>query len=119
MRISDWSSDVCSSDLVAVRRHGHAPGLEGPPFAVMHSHPVISDGVAKYRPGERNLRLCQVATAQWSLCSSVFAAGAAAPGFWITASTSRRSPLERRKVSCIVPRLIAVSLTPQDRRSVV
>src|SRR3546814_6262346 len=25
MRISDWSSDVCSSDLLAARRHAHAP----------------------------------------------------------------------------------------------
>src|SRR3546814_19102905 len=30
MRISDWSSDVCSSDLVAARRHRAAPALAVP-----------------------------------------------------------------------------------------
>src|SRR3546814_9681425 len=31
MRISDWSSDVCSSDLLAFRQHlGEVAGREGP-----------------------------------------------------------------------------------------
>src|SRR3546814_5221708 len=36
MRISDWSSDVCSSDLTKLREGGKAtvPGIDGPPSTV-------------------------------------------------------------------------------------
>src|SRR3546814_17121221 len=32
MRISDWSSDVCSSDLVARKADRHRAGVRGQPF---------------------------------------------------------------------------------------
>src|SRR3546814_13061547 len=32
MRISDWSSDVCSSDLVARKADRHRTGVRGQPF---------------------------------------------------------------------------------------
>src|SRR3546814_11558173 len=41
MRISDWSSDVCSSDLLTVQRHAH--GIDDPAHqAVAHLHHVGS-----------------------------------------------------------------------------
>src|SRR3546814_9932756 len=60
MRISDWSSDVCSSDLVAAAlvadRHVHhgarhvalarIPGLERAAVAVRPLHPVRIAGIA-------------------------------------------------------------------------
>src|SRR3546814_14289556 len=35
MRISDWSSDVCSSDLLTATRHYHETDLTGPAAIVM------------------------------------------------------------------------------------
>src|SRR3546814_10977102 len=56
MRISDWSSDVCSSDLLHLERkilfHGHEaldtdtpPTLEGE-YWLMHNHFAQAEGVA-------------------------------------------------------------------------
>src|SRR3546814_1348096 len=56
MRISDWSSDVCSSDLLHLERkilfHGHealdtdtTPTLEGE-YWLMHNHFAQAEGVA-------------------------------------------------------------------------
>src|SRR3546814_19141930 len=56
MRISDWSSDVCSSDLLHLERkilfHGHealdtdtTPTLEGE-YWLMHNHFAPAEGVA-------------------------------------------------------------------------
>src|SRR3546814_9761656 len=46
MRISDWSSDVCSSDLLSaiVKANGHAVGrhaLDFPQRAVLHAHAAL------------------------------------------------------------------------------
>src|SRR3546814_9849783 len=82
----------------------------------MHLHPPIIDGGGEHRPGEGGFGLGQRASGQCASCSVDSAAGAAAPGFWMTASTSRRSPLASRKVSVTLPRPIAVSLTPQSIR---
>src|SRR3546814_3311147 len=46
MRISDWSSDVCSSDLRGERRHGlgqarHQPAAEGAKFAILDDQPEL------------------------------------------------------------------------------
>src|SRR3546814_6612270 len=46
MRISDWSSDVCSSDLIG-RCFGRieiAPALEGPAGARSDAHELIAEG---------------------------------------------------------------------------
>src|SRR3546814_3741392 len=50
MRISDWSSDVCSSDLIGVKA-GHRPrqrivrdGVDGPEIALARSKPARSLG---------------------------------------------------------------------------
>src|SRR3546814_17343278 len=56
MRISDWSSDVCSSDLrVAVPARLRQPVLEADPFVVAHvSHLADADvGVEQVRALER------------------------------------------------------------------
>src|SRR3546814_20450812 len=39
VRISDWSSDVCSSDLVGAAGVGRRPGRSGNPEADRRSHP--------------------------------------------------------------------------------
>src|SRR3546814_2100183 len=44
MRISDWSSDVCSSDLMLGNRH--APAFDGP----HHVHLRLSGHMADYAP---------------------------------------------------------------------
>src|SRR3546814_8509247 len=46
MRISDWSSDVCSSDLRAQRRRGAAGARAGPP----RGHDRGEAGVSGRRP---------------------------------------------------------------------
>src|SRR3546814_3417519 len=67
MRISDWSSDVCSSDLAA-----DLPGNSGPGnkcFGVyphIKDQPVLADGVVRYR-GEAVLALVGTRHAIWSL----------------------------------------------------
>src|SRR3546814_14509907 len=43
MRISDWSSDVCSSDLVA--RAAAFLGAKATPQLLPHCHPVTIDGM--------------------------------------------------------------------------
>src|SRR3546814_18132082 len=56
MRISDWSSDVCSSDLPAHRGRGVAPQphrLGGLPLHLAHEHHV---GLGRLSPVDR-LRL--------------------------------------------------------------
>src|SRR3546814_4412603 len=48
MRISDWSSDVCSSDLALPVRNGHQrsqPGENGPRRSV-RDHPAAPEGEA-------------------------------------------------------------------------
>src|SRR3546814_13079272 len=73
MRISDWSSDVCSSDLVAValnlNRRGSAPGKlwEKPPYHTLTARPEdwyeaspvsadqLDQAVAAYRSEERRV----------------------------------------------------------------
>src|SRR3546814_8085335 len=45
MRISDWSSDVCSSDLVSVRPLFDYSGLGGPDFSAIRPLPYrVGDG---------------------------------------------------------------------------
>src|SRR3546814_2712423 len=53
MRISDWSSDVCSSDLPGARPAGGAGGGQGPGRAagLHHRRPG-----ARHRRGSRDLR---------------------------------------------------------------
>src|SRR3546814_6544473 len=50
MRISDWSSDVCSSDLFAPVLH---PALAGPGLSVKHHNPALRRRrwLAGYAPG--------------------------------------------------------------------
>src|SRR3546814_6602628 len=61
MRISDWSSDVCSSDLVAVRQI----------FAhVLRATPAREETVSLWEPdrtspGERGPRRCTIPTHLW------------------------------------------------------
>src|SRR3546814_20692571 len=51
MRISDWSSDVCSSDLVGLARLGHAFKLR---FAIAHRrHPGALDAAGAEVIGDR------------------------------------------------------------------
>src|SRR3546814_14485514 len=45
MRISDWSSDVCSSDLQAEFRHV-APGVAAPAFGLAHRVEAHLESVA-------------------------------------------------------------------------
>src|SRR3546814_1232466 len=60
MRISDWSSDVCSSDLIAVSRHGEAREAEignghqeqAEQHRSLHPQPRI-DNAADKHPGEQ------------------------------------------------------------------
>src|SRR3546814_13096212 len=50
MRISDWSSDVCSSDLVRI-------GLEKPLGNDLQSSCEINDAVAEVFPEDRTFRI--------------------------------------------------------------
>src|SRR3546814_6940807 len=54
MRISDWSSDVCSSDLAAIERFdiGDAPALNFPLIDI----PLVGDLVAGGRIGQQTQR---------------------------------------------------------------
>src|SRR3546814_1621288 len=51
MRISDWSSDVCSSDLRVVPRHVCEPTAVLPPPEAPPAHPVHHDHTEAERPG--------------------------------------------------------------------
>src|SRR3546814_3762535 len=57
MRISDWSSDVCSSDLVRIRRLGRRreQGVRGlRATAGAEGQPLVADGdlLVEHRPGQ-------------------------------------------------------------------
>src|SRR3546814_19207452 len=61
MRISDWSSDVCSSDLLQPRRATRRPGWLTRPFATRHEDGRrIASGAALPERGERveRRRIC-------------------------------------------------------------
>src|SRR3546814_7759776 len=65
MRISDWSSDVCSSDLLpapAARTPCHAPALQAPPGARRNAppRPVRSE---ERRVGKECVSTCR---SRWS-----------------------------------------------------
>src|SRR3546814_3872549 len=71
MRISDWSSDVCSSDLLTSRRvthrHEEAPGIDGPftvplaAFKYAHGGPGIRS--EERRVGKECVSTCR---SRWS-----------------------------------------------------
>src|SRR3546814_12233357 len=68
IRISDWSSDVCSSDLVADAHGGHAPPVDALDLLEEAVHEVLPEllavaddvdagGLLEADPGERRLLL--------------------------------------------------------------
>src|SRR3546814_14856343 len=68
MRISDWSSDVCSSDLVAARHKSLARAAEElavTPAAIHHQVKLLEEnlGVSLFIRSGNNLDLTQAATA--------------------------------------------------------
>src|SRR3546814_8668830 len=91
MRISDWSSDVCSSDLIALVSIGMSEKLisisDG--SAKRHRLGLHQAGPGRAKPGQlfwggrasafAGGRLRQRARAAQWLCSRLFSAGARAP----------------------------------------
>src|SRR3546814_11276765 len=96
MRISDWSSDVCSSDLMAKRGHRlgldridhrphpamggarafHAFGLAGPPLRAMFGGAVFRwiDDLAHetpVAPGGNPMTICQAADTSQSIVRQI------------------------------------------------
>src|SRR3546814_7857879 len=53
MRISDWSSDVCSSDLEGERQGRALSRRRDHPAQPLHEQPAAKDGPAHYRPRYR------------------------------------------------------------------
>src|SRR3546814_4001983 len=68
MRISDWSSDVCSSDLRAHRRIRAGRGHLRQPAASLHHRPHELDSLARRRAEERRVGKESVSTCRsgWS-----------------------------------------------------
>src|SRR3546814_4294902 len=66
MRISDWSSDVCSSDLIAFPEPSYTAGLGGNPefapaaYRIGYSSMVTPDTVYDYHPADRSLEVLKV-----------------------------------------------------------
>src|SRR3546814_1243354 len=66
MRISDWSSDVCSSDLIAFPEPSYTAGLGGNPefapaaYRIGYSSMVTPDTVYDYHPADRSLEVLTV-----------------------------------------------------------
>src|SRR3546814_7116106 len=53
MRISDWSSDVCSSDLVEQAGRPFRLADEPQPLGLFADEHVAADAVARHQPGAR------------------------------------------------------------------
>src|SRR3546814_11802643 len=87
MRISDWSSDVCSSDLIVEKFHGfpRGPAERDPPFAMDH---IIANVAYYWLTGS-------MVTATWMYRAAAETNGLALqPGEFITPPTGRSE--ERR-----------------------
>src|SRR3546814_7084770 len=74
MRISDWSSDVCSSDLIKADlglSDTQLGLLAGPAFAVFYA--LLGIPIARYadREGTNRVRLIPLALAIWSAMTAV------------------------------------------------
>src|SRR3546814_2879646 len=65
MRISDWSSDVCSSDLGGAdqRGGGHRQGEDGDQAAVPRDDPVVDDVLGQQRADDHQAGVQQIGRA--------------------------------------------------------
>src|SRR3546814_1882157 len=87
MRISDWSSDVCSSDLVRRVARGALPGPQGEGAEACARHPrgwPLPGGVRPAKAWQRRLRRPAVAPLQ---------AGGAPPRLEPRPAAARRHPV--------------------------
>src|SRR3546814_11352914 len=87
MRISDWSSDVCSSDLVGAHRRGQALRRRHPPS------PAGCAGTAR-----RHARQLRALSARGSVDVGAYGAAARARGLWLGRGARRGRRSEERRV---------------------